>query len=150
MKQHKHLMAGIVYMISVRSIGLLGKCLSSDERQLAISEFQGLLDKWNTTQSNNEGSHALYTIVGQKADFMLMIPRPTMEELNEIENEFNKTKLAEYTIPAYSYVSVVELSNYLAGEDGEDPYQNPHVRSRLISDSSKSEACLLLSNGQAS
>ncbi|RID87413.1 heme-dependent peroxidase [Peribacillus asahii] len=107
------------------------KTLSSDERQLAISEFQGLLDKWNTTQSNNEGSHALYSIVGQKADFMLMFARPTMEELNAIENEFNKTKLAEYTIPAYSYVSVVELSNYLAGGDGEDPYQNPHVRARL-------------------
>src|SRR4051812_43007623 len=107
------------------------KTLSSDERQLAISEFQGLLDKWNMTQSDNEGSHALYSIVGQKADFMLMFARPTMEELNAIENEFNKTKLAEYTIPAYSYVSVVELSNYLAGGDGEDPYQNPHVRSRL-------------------
>lgn len=107
------------------------KTLSSDERQLAISEFQGLLDKWNMTQSDNEGSHALYSIVGQKADFMLMFARPTMEELNAIETEFNKTKLAEYTIPAYSYVSVVELSNYLTGGDGEDPYQNPHVRSRL-------------------
>ena len=59
---------------------------------------------------------------------MLMFFRPTMEELNEIENEFNKTKLAEYTIPAYSYVSVVELSSYLGGEEGEDPYQNPHVQ----------------------
>ena len=68
------------------------KTLSSDERQLAISEFQGLLDKWNTTQNNNEGSHALYTIVGQKADFMIMLARPTMEELNEIENAFNKTR----------------------------------------------------------
>ena len=47
---------------------------------------------------------------------MLMLARPTMEELNEIENAFNKTKLAEFTIPAYSYVSVVELSNYLAGK----------------------------------
>jgi hydrogen peroxide-dependent heme synthase len=107
------------------------KALSSDERQLAISEFHGLLDKWNTTQNNNEGSHALYTIVGQKADFMIMLARPTMEELNEIENAFNKTKLAEYTIPAYSYVSVVELSSYLGGDDGSDPYQNPHIRSRL-------------------
>ena len=42
-----------------------------------------------------------------------MLVRPTMEELNEIETEFNKTKLAEFTIPTYSYVSVVELSNYL-------------------------------------
>lgn len=107
------------------------KTLSNDERQLAISEFQGLLDKWNTTQDQNEGSHALYTIIGQKADLMIMLARPTMEELNEIETAFNKTKLAEYTIPAHSYVSVVELSSYLGGEEGEDPYQNPHVRARL-------------------
>ncbi|MDE3840371.1 heme-dependent peroxidase [Bacillus methanolicus] len=105
------------------------KMLSSDERQAAIHEFLGLLEKWNATQDRKEGSHALSTVVGQKADFMMMILRPTMEELNEIETEFNKTKLAEYTIPTYSYVSVVELSNYLPSE--EDPYQNPHVQARL-------------------
>ncbi|MBY0097463.1 hydrogen peroxide-dependent heme synthase [Mesobacillus maritimus] len=106
------------------------KMTPSDERQAAINEFLGLVEKWNKTQAEQQGSHALYTIVGQKADFMMMILRPTMEELNEIETEFNKSKLAEYTIPAHSYVSVVELSNYLAGEGG-DPYQNPHVRARL-------------------
>lgn len=56
--------------------------------------------------------------------------RPTMEELNQIELEFNKSKLAEYTIPAYSYVSVVELSNYMGSGEG-DPYENPQVRARL-------------------
>ncbi|WP_433745517.1 hydrogen peroxide-dependent heme synthase [Falsibacillus pallidus] len=105
------------------------KTLSSDERQAAIVEFHRYLDKLNDTQANQNGSHALYTIVGQKADFMLMILRPTMEELNQLENEFNKLKIAEYTIPAYSYVSVVELSNYLPSD--EDPYENPHVRARL-------------------
>ena len=60
---------------------------------------------------------------------MMMILRPTMEELNEIETEFNKTKLAEFTVPAYSYVSVVELSNYLSPD--EDPYQNPAIVARL-------------------
>ncbi|EIJ80248.1 putative heme peroxidase [Bacillus methanolicus PB1] len=105
------------------------KMLSSDERQAAIHEFLGLLEKWNATQNRKEGSHVLYTIVGQKADFMMMILRPTMEELNEIETEFNKTKLAGYTIPTYSYVSVVELSNYLPSEG--DPYENPQVRARL-------------------
>jgi hydrogen peroxide-dependent heme synthase len=106
------------------------KMTPSEERQAAINEFLGLVEKWNKTQAEQQGSHALYTIVGQKADFMMMILRPTMAELNEIETEFNKSKLAEYTIPAHSYVSVVELSNYLAGEGG-DPYQNPHVRARL-------------------
>jgi hydrogen peroxide-dependent heme synthase len=105
------------------------KMVPSDERESAIDEFQSLLNKWNHKESEKEGSHALYTIVGQKADFMMMILRPTMEELNEIETEFNKTKLAEFTVPAYSYVSVVELSNYLSPD--EDPYQNPAIVARL-------------------
>jgi peroxiredoxin len=107
------------------------KMLPEDERATAINEFLGLVEKWNKTQDENQGSHALYTIVGQKADFMMMLLRPTMEELNALELEFNKTKLAEFTIPAHSYVSVVELSNYLPSDSDEDPYQNPHVRSRL-------------------
>ncbi|MGP7816994.1 hydrogen peroxide-dependent heme synthase [Niallia sp. 01092] len=107
------------------------KMLSNDDRQAAIHEFLGLLEKWSTVQSDNKGSHALYTVVGQKADLMMMILRPTMEELNEIETEFNKTKLAEFTIPAHSYVSVVELSNYLPADSDEDPYENPHIKARL-------------------
>ncbi|RFU70877.1 heme-dependent peroxidase [Peribacillus saganii] len=105
------------------------KMLSSDERQAAISEYMNLIEKWTVTQNKKEGSHAIYSIVGQKADFMMMFVRPTMEELNEIEMEFNKTKFAEFTIPAHSYVSVVELSNYLPA--GQDPYESPEIRARL-------------------
>lgn len=105
------------------------KLASAEERQAAVSEFLGLIEKWNTTQEKNNGSHALYTIVGQKADFMMMILRPTMEELGTIETEFNKTKLAQFTLPAYSYVSVVELSNYLSSE--ENPYEDPALKPRL-------------------
>lgn len=105
------------------------KTLSSDERQAALTEFENLLKKWKQTEDKKEGSHALYTIIGQKADLMMMILRPTMEELQEIETAFNKTTLAEYTIPTYSYVSVVELSNYLPGN--ENPYENPQIRARL-------------------
>lgn len=105
------------------------KMISEDERQSAISEFLSLLEKLNRTQDEKQGSHALYTIVGQKADFMMMFVRPTMEELNEIETAFNKSKLADYTVPAHSYVSVVELSNYLPA--GEDPYSDPHILARL-------------------
>ncbi|MCD5324011.1 MULTISPECIES: hydrogen peroxide-dependent heme synthase [Pontibacillus] len=105
------------------------KHASSDERESAIEEFHQLLEKWNQTEQNKEGSHALYTVVGQKADFILMILRPTMEELNAIETEFNKTKLAEYTKPSYSYVSVVELSTYMAR--GKDPETDPELQARL-------------------
>ncbi|MCA1065516.1 heme-dependent peroxidase [Rossellomorea sp. AcN35-11] len=105
------------------------KMLPSEERASAIAEFHRFLDKLNSTQDAKEGSHALYTIVGQKADFMLMILRPTMEELNELENEFNKLKIAEFTIPTFSYVSVVELGNYMPSEG--DPYDNPYVQERI-------------------
>ncbi|QPA30878.1 hydrogen peroxide-dependent heme synthase [Thermaerobacillus caldiproteolyticus] len=107
------------------------KTLTSDERQAAIHEFLSLVEKWQETEDKKEGSHAIYTIVGQKADIMFMILRPTMEELNEIETALNKTKLAEYLVPTYSYVSIVELSNYLPS-DGSDPYENPEVRRRLF------------------
>jgi hydrogen peroxide-dependent heme synthase len=105
------------------------KLLPSEDREVAIAEFHRFLNKLNVTQDAKEGSHALYTIVGQKADFMLMILRPTMEELNDLENEFNKLKIAEFTIPTFSYVSVVELGNYMPSD--ENPYENPHVRERL-------------------
>ena len=107
------------------------KQLPAEERQAATEEFLAFLDVMQQVDDAKEGAHAFYTVVGQKADFMLMTLRPTMDELNAIENRFNKLTIAEFTIPAYSYVSVVELSNYLAGESNEDPYQNPHVRARL-------------------
>ncbi|WOV87940.1 heme-dependent peroxidase [Sporosarcina oncorhynchi] len=107
------------------------KIISKEERQAATDEFMAFLDKLQQADDNKTGAHAFYTVVGQKADFMLMTLRETMDELQELETEFNKLTIADFTIPAYSYVSVVELSNYLAGESNEDPYQNPHVRARL-------------------
>lgn len=107
------------------------KMLPTEERQQILNEYITMLEGWDTTEKAGNGSHAVYTVVGQKADIMFMLLRPTMEELNEIENVFNKTRFAEFTIPTYSYVSVVELSNYMAGDSDEDPYQNPHVRARL-------------------
>ncbi|MGN7385652.1 hydrogen peroxide-dependent heme synthase [Sporosarcina sp. SAFN-015] len=107
------------------------KLISKEERQAAVEEFMAYLDKLQQADDAKTGSHAFYTVVGQKADFMLMTLRPTIDELQELEAEFNKLTIADYTVPAYSYVSVVELSNYLAGESDEDPYQNPYVRGRL-------------------
>ena len=106
------------------------KLLSEEERQAALEEFYQYLDKLEQVHEAKTGSHAFYSTIGQKADFMFMILRETPDEIHELETEFNKLKIADYTIPTYTYFSVVELSNYLGGSD-EDPYQNPYVRSRL-------------------
>lgn len=115
------------------------KLISKEERQTIIEEFHQFLDKLQIADDEKTGSHAFYTVVGQKADFMLMILRPTMNELQELETAFNKLAIADFTIPAYSYVSVVELSNYLAGESDEDPYKNAYVRGRLYPELPRSE-----------
>jgi len=115
------------------------KQLSEAERNEAVQEFEHMLNNWHVVEEGEKGSHAFYSIVGQKADLMFMILRPTMDELNEVETELNKTTLADFFIPAYSYVSVVELSSYLGKDDGSDPYENPYVRSRLYPNLPKSK-----------
>jgi hydrogen peroxide-dependent heme synthase len=107
------------------------KSVPEEERRVALDEVLSLTREWATNESEGQGSTALYSILGHKADFVFMFLRPTLEELNELETAFNKTRFADFTIPDYSYVSVVELSNYV-NTTGEDPYQDPQIRGRLF------------------
>ncbi|NGP44695.1 heme-dependent peroxidase [Bacillaceae bacterium SIJ1] len=106
------------------------KRLTSDEQAGILKEFNEWLDRLDLVQKEKKGSHGLFTIVGQKADLLLMTLRPTMDELNDIETSFNKLTLAEFLVPAYSYVSVVELSNYMAS-GSENPEEDPRIQNRL-------------------
>jgi hydrogen peroxide-dependent heme synthase len=106
------------------------KALTAQERQRAEDELFGLLKKYQATEDEKQGSTAFYSIVGQKADFVFMHLRETLEELNELETEFNKTIFAQVTVPTYSYVSIVELSSYMA-KPGTDPMQDTEILARL-------------------
>ena len=105
------------------------KAAAAAVREQALVEFQSLLNKWEIIEENQNGSHAVYTVVGQKADLLFMILRPTMKDLNEVETEFNKTILADYTKPAYSYVSVIEKSSY--SPMAANPFEDPVMRAKL-------------------
>lgn len=66
-----------------------------------------------TAEQLNEGmprAGALYHVVGQKADLMLVMSRPTAEELGTMERALTRLPIWPYLHPAYSYLSVVELS----------------------------------------
>lgn len=107
------------------------KTATPEDKKEAIESFEALIAKWDAVEEAKNGSHAMYKIVGQKADLMFMFLRPTMEELNEIETELNKSKFGEYLTPAHSYVSVVELSKYRPAKDGIDPETLPETQARL-------------------
>ncbi|WP_342552679.1 hydrogen peroxide-dependent heme synthase [Paenibacillus sp. FSL R7-0652] len=106
------------------------KAADDEERAVALDELQEFWNEWKNVEEASQGSTVVYTVVGQKADFVMMHLRETLEDLKAVENAFNKTTFAQYTTKAYSYVSVVELSNYL-GKEGEDPMQNPDIVARL-------------------
>jgi peroxiredoxin len=106
------------------------KLLSAEERAQVVDELLSFLGEWSDVEQNKQGSSCLYTIVGHKADLVFMHLRPTLEELDELETAFNKTRFAaEFTIPGYSYVSVVELSTYIAAEV--NPETDPYIQGRL-------------------
>ncbi|EIU0294760.1 TPA: heme-dependent peroxidase [Staphylococcus pseudintermedius] len=107
------------------------RLVPQEDRADMIAEFHRLMDRLKQAQSEGQGDQVLYNVTGQKADLLLWVLRPEMKDLTEIENEMNKLAISDHFIPTYSYVSVVELSNYLAGDSNEDPYENSHVKARL-------------------
>jgi peroxiredoxin len=106
------------------------KMVSPDERKAALDELHTMYGDWMNTEEQKEGSTAVFSIVGHKGDLLFMHLRPTLQEINELETRFNKSKFAEFTVPTYSYVSVVELSNYVASADV-DPETDPYIQGRL-------------------
>ncbi|MFS0727196.1 hydrogen peroxide-dependent heme synthase [Paenibacillus sp. 1P07SE] len=103
---------------------------SPEARRRAEDELLGLMGEWSALEESRAGSTAVYAVLGQKADLVFVHLRETLEDLQWLETAFNKTELARFTVPAYSYVSVVELSNYMS-QPGTDPMENPEIVARL-------------------
>lgn len=102
---------------------------SEATREQALEEFYQLAAEWQHIEDEEQGSQEFYSIVGQKADILFMFLRPTMRELDELELAWNKTKLAHFTEPAYSYLSIIEKSTYTQRQT--DPYEDPEMRAKL-------------------
>jgi peroxiredoxin len=106
------------------------KSMTPQEQQRAEDDLRTYITAASAADEQKTGSFAFYSIVGQKADFVFVHLRETLEELNALETQFNKTSFADITIPAHSYVSIVELSNYMA-KPGTDPMESPEILARL-------------------
>jgi hydrogen peroxide-dependent heme synthase len=107
------------------------KMISEEERVAAVKEFKELISKWEAVEEAKEGSHALYKVIGNKADIIFVFLRPTMEELEEIKTEINKTKIGDFLIPGYSYVSIIEMTMHDPMAEGKDRELSPYVKDRL-------------------
>lgn len=99
-------------------------------RTRALDELEELHRTYWDSNHSRTGSYGQYSILGHKADLMFLHLRPTLKELNDLKNDFQKTRFADFTTSAYSYVSVVELSSYVV-PPGADPNADERVQARL-------------------
>ncbi len=106
------------------------KSMSPEMRQQRIESLQAYSRSQREIEGREDGSYGVYLIAGHKADLLIVHFRKTMEELIACKTEFEKLEIADELIPAYSYVSIVELSSYLS-KPGSDPKDDPRLKGRL-------------------
>lgn len=84
------------------------------ERERAIAEGVDYLQSHEAVEDADEGTSAVFSVVGDKADLLILHLRPTLDHLSTAERRFEATALGEVTEQATSYVSVTEVSGYVS------------------------------------
>ncbi len=83
------------------------KRLPAGERAEIVAEAVGTLAEFE-----GAGQMALYSVVGHKAELLLLHFRDSVEELNRAELRLSGLRLHDYLRQSSSYLSVVELGLY--------------------------------------
>ncbi len=110
-------------------------------RDRALTEGIDFLSAYTDLEDAAEGQTAVYTVVGHKADIMILHLRPTMADLDAAERHFEQTEFAAFTEREFSYVSVTEASGYtekareyFEGEVDDDSGLAQYIQARLHPD----------------
>jgi len=82
------------------------------ERERAVEEGVAHLQSTLAVEDADEGASALYSVLGHKADFLLVHLRPSTADIGALERRFEGTDFARFTERTRSFVSVTEASGY--------------------------------------
>jgi chlorite dismutase/heme-degrading monooxygenase HmoA len=83
-------------------------------RDRAVAEGVDYLQAHEAVEDAEEGASAVFSVVGHKADLMVVHLRPTLDALSTAERRFESTAFAGFTDQTTSYVSVTEVSGYVS------------------------------------
>jgi chlorite dismutase len=86
------------------------RALAAAERDEIVAEAAAVLGEWESPADGRQSG--LYSLLGHKGDLMLVHFRRSFEELDRVQLEFGRLRLADYLEPSSSYLSVVELGLY--------------------------------------
>lgn len=102
---------------------------SAAERAALVGSWQGLCRELAAGPLEQAGDSAVYAVVGHKADLLFLHFRPRLDDLLDAQMAVNLDPARPFLVPATSYLSVIELSGYLA-KPGTGPLP-PEVQRRL-------------------
>ncbi|NEU55564.1 heme-binding protein [Halorussus sp. MSC15.2] len=91
------------------------------EREAALEDGVSFLRERVDVTDAEDGSSAIFSMLGHKADLLVLHFRPTMADLDTAERAFEDTAFAEYTEQSNSYVSVTEVGGYTSEEMTKPP-----------------------------
>lgn len=115
------------------------RMLSERERQEIQEELFGVIKQYQYCDEQRLGAFACYEILGHKADLLFLNLRPTLQELSRAEQALQKTRFSQFAPVVYSYVSVVELSNYVYIAESISPEAQAAIDARLKPDLPKAQ-----------
>ena len=108
------------------------------ERGRALDEAREYLNSRLAVEDADEGASALYSVLGHKADLLLVHLRPSSAEIGALERGFEGTEFAAFTERTTSFVSVTEASgyserarDYFEGDFDEDSGLANYIQTRL-------------------
>jgi chlorite dismutase/heme-degrading monooxygenase HmoA len=84
------------------------------ERDRAVEEGVEYLETHEAVDDADDGASAVFSMVGHKADLLIVHLRPTLDAISTAERRFDRTALGAFTEQSTSYVSVTEVSGYVS------------------------------------
>lgn len=106
--------------------------LPAAEREKALAETTDLLASFEGVENAPAGRSITYSMIGHKADLLMLHLRPGVGELHDLERAFDQTMLASYTTRPTSYLSVIEISRHGSPEGTAGNVEDsPYIQARL-------------------
>jgi len=90
--------------------------LSPQEREKAVGEARDMFGGTEDVTDSDAGRSTTYSIIGHKADLLMLHLRPDVAHLHNLERRFDQTMLGSCMSRAYSYLSVIEVSRHATHE----------------------------------
>jgi len=82
------------------------------DRRRAVEEGVDHLQSAAAVEDAGEGASAVYSVLGHKADLLVLHMRPSTADVGALERRFEGTDFAGFTERTSSFVSVTEASGY--------------------------------------